>query len=74
YKNFMLGNWAWTQANQIEVDALTKGAAFVPIILDSDKTMVTIITGQADNWPVYLSFRNIHNNVRCAHCQGVELL
>lgn len=46
----------------------------MPIILGSDKTTVTVGTGQADYWPVYLSIGNIHNNVRRAHRQGVELL
>ena len=47
---------------------------FVPIILGSDKTTVSVATGQNDYWPVYLSVRNVHNNVRRAHRNAVELL
>ncbi|KAN0074467.1 hypothetical protein V8E55_011879 [Tylopilus felleus] len=68
----MSGDWAWLQVDEIAKDASTKGATFVPIILGSDKTTVTVGTGQADYWPVYLSIGNIHNNVRRAHCRAVK--
>ncbi|KAI6033974.1 hypothetical protein BKA83DRAFT_4121280 [Pisolithus microcarpus] len=55
-------------------DPLTHGATFVPIILGSDKMTVSVATSQNDYWLVYLSVGNIHNNVQCAHCSGVELL
>lgn len=44
---------------------------FVPIILGSDKTTVSVATGQNEYWPVYLSIGNIRNNVRRAHRNGV---
>lgn len=47
---------------------------FVPIILGSDKTTVSVATGQTDYWPVYISIGNIRNNVRRAHRNGVMLL
>lgn len=47
---------------------------FVPIILGSDKTTVSVATGQNEYWPVYISIGNIHNNVRRAHRNGVALL
>ena len=50
------------------------GAMFVPIILGSDKTTVSVATGNNEYWPVYLSIGNIHNNVRRAHRNGVVLL
>ncbi|KIN95142.1 hypothetical protein M404DRAFT_166656, partial [Pisolithus tinctorius Marx 270] len=37
----------------------------VPIILGSDKTTVSVTTGQNDYWPVYISIGNIHNNIQC---------
>ncbi|KIM51406.1 hypothetical protein SCLCIDRAFT_86120, partial [Scleroderma citrinum Foug A] len=55
-------------------DEATYGAMFVPIILGSDKTTVSISTGQNDYWPVYLSIGNVHNNVHQAHHNAVELL
>ncbi|KAF8452468.1 hypothetical protein L210DRAFT_3608454 [Boletus edulis BED1] len=74
YENFLSGDWAWTQADKIADDPTTHGGMFVPIILGSDKTTVSVATGQNDYWPVYLSIGNIHNNVRRAHRKGVELL
>lgn len=43
------------------------GAMLVPIILGSDKTMVSVATGQNDYYPLYLSIGNVHNNTRRAH-------
>ncbi|KAF9218523.1 hypothetical protein BS17DRAFT_798537 [Gyrodon lividus] len=70
YENFMSGDWAWSQADKIAEDPATHGGTFIPIILGSNK----VATGQNDYWPVYLSIRNIYNNVQHAHCKGVELL
>jgi hypothetical protein len=47
---------------------------FVPIVLGSDKTTVSVATGHNQYWPVYMSIGNIHNNVRRAHRNGVVLL
>jgi hypothetical protein len=58
----------------ISSDTSTRGAAFVPIILGSDKTTVSVGTGNNEYWPVYLSIGNIHNNVRRAHRNGVVVL
>ena len=58
----------------IAEDPQTHGAMFVPIILGSDKTTVSVATGQNEYYPVYLSIGNIHNNVRRAHRNGVALL
>jgi Plavaka transposase len=49
-------------------------AMLVPIILGSDKTTVSIATGQNDYYPLYLSIGNIHNNTCCAHQNGLILL
>ena len=46
----------------------------IPIIISSDKTTVSIGTGQNEYWPVYLSIGNIHNNIHRAHHNGVVLL
>ncbi|KAG2337300.1 hypothetical protein BDR05DRAFT_952748 [Suillus weaverae] len=58
----------------IAQDPDTIGLMFVPIILGSDKTTVSVATGHNQYWPVYMSIGNIHNNVRCAHRNGVVLL
>jgi Plavaka transposase len=50
------------------------GALFVPVILGSDKTTVSVATGQNDFYPLYISIGNIHNSVRRAHRDGVSIL
>ena len=52
-------------------DPQTDGAAFIPIILGSNKTMVSVATGQNDYWPVYLSVGNVHNHVRREHHNAI---
>jgi len=47
---------------------------FVPIILGSDKTTVSVATGQNEYYPLYASIGNIHNNVRHGHRNGVALI
>ena len=46
----------------------------IPIILGSDKTTVSVGTGNNQFWPVYLSIGNIFNSTRRAHRNGVVLL
>lgn len=53
-------------------DAL--GAIFVPIILGSDKTTVSVGTGNNKYYPLYLSIGNVHNNVRRAHRDALCLV
>lgn len=60
--------------DEIGKDSATHGAMFVPIILGSDKTTVSVGTGHNEYWPIYMSIGNIRNNVRRAHRDGVVLL
>ncbi|KAJ3553642.1 hypothetical protein NP233_g12600 [Leucocoprinus birnbaumii] len=46
-------------------DPSTHGSFFVPIILGSDKTTVSIATGNNEYWPVYISIGNIRNSTQC---------
>jgi hypothetical protein len=55
-------------------DPETHGSVFCPIILGSDKTTVSVGTGDNAYWPLYLSIGNMHNDLRRAHCNGVVLL
>ena len=50
------------------------GAFLVSHILRSDKTTISIATGHMSYWPLYLSIRNIHNNVCHVRQNGVVLL
>ncbi|KAF8123085.1 hypothetical protein EV363DRAFT_1404165 [Boletus edulis] len=74
WQDFMSGDWAWEEADIIAEDSATHGAMLVPIILGSDKTMVSIATGQHDYYPLYLSVGNLHNTARRAHKNGVTLI
>ena len=47
---------------------------FVPVILGSDKTTVSVATGQNDYYPLYISLGNVHNAVRRAHRDALTLL
>ena len=47
---------------------------FVPVILGSDKTTVSVATGQHVYHPVYLSVGNVHNCIRRAHKDALVLI
>ncbi len=47
---------------------------YVPIILGSDKTTVSVATGQNDYHPVYLSIGNVTNATRRAHRNAVTVV
>ncbi|KAM6496272.1 hypothetical protein JOM56_008978 [Amanita muscaria] len=71
----MSGNWAWRQADLIAATGeLTHGAMFVPVILGSDKTTVSVATGQNEYYPLYISNGIVANSVRRAHKNAVSLL
>jgi hypothetical protein len=80
YMDFMSGNWAWSQAvcvlmfefgfltsriqDEISVDPDTHGSMFVPIILGSDVTTVSVGTGHNQYYPLYASIGNVQNHIR----------
>lgn len=47
---------------------------FVPYILGSDKTTVSVATGQTEYYPLYGSLGTVFNNVRRAHRNAISLL
>lgn len=49
----------------------SKGAMYCPVILGSDKTTVSVATGQLEYYPLYFSIGNLRNNVRRGHRNGV---
>jgi Plavaka transposase len=51
----------------IAKDRATHGAMFVPIIAGSDKTTVSVATGNQEYHPVYMSPGNLSNIARRAH-------
>ncbi|KAF8262289.1 hypothetical protein EI94DRAFT_1704901 [Lactarius quietus] len=46
---------AWDQADEIAKEEATHGAMFAPVVLGSDKTMVSMAAGQNDFYPLYAS-------------------
>jgi hypothetical protein len=56
------------------MDSTTHGSMFVPIILGTDKTTVSVATGQHVFHPVYLSVGNVHNRIRRAHKNALVLI
>ncbi|TFK59591.1 hypothetical protein BDN72DRAFT_905705 [Pluteus cervinus] len=74
YKNMMSGKWAWKKADEISTDPDCHGAMLAPVILGSDKTTVSVATGQNDFYPLYASLGNLHNSVRRAHKNSVVLI
>ena len=58
----------------IAQDPETHGAMFIPIILGSDKTTVSVAMGHNEYYPLYVSIGNVHNNVRRAHRNAVVLV
>ncbi|KIK74004.1 hypothetical protein PAXRUDRAFT_176923, partial [Paxillus rubicundulus Ve08.2h10] len=74
WSSFMSGNWAWTQCNELAEDPENHGAMFVPIILGSDKTTVSVVTGNNEYHPVYISTGNVHNDMWHAHGEAVSLV
>ena len=47
---------------------------FIPIILGSDKTTLSVATGHTEAYPLYLSIGNLHNNVRRSHRGSIVLI
>ncbi|KAL0056741.1 hypothetical protein AAF712_016651 [Marasmius tenuissimus] len=74
YQNFMSGNWAIREADKVITDHPdTEGAMLCATITGSDKTTVSVATGQNDYYPAYLSNGCLTNNARKSHRGGVSL-
>jgi len=55
-------------------DAQNHGTVFCPIFLGSDKTTVSVATGQNEYYPLYMSNGLIYNTVRRGHRNGVSVI
>lgn len=47
---------------------------FVPVILGSNKTTVSVATGNNEYYPLYMSISNVHNTVRHAHQDAIVVI
>ncbi|KAF8431063.1 hypothetical protein L210DRAFT_3614552 [Boletus edulis BED1] len=74
YQDFMSGDWAWLHADKIAEDPTTHGSTFIPVVLGSDKTTVSVATGNNEYYPLYMSIGNVHNTVRRGHQNAVAVI
>ncbi|KAH9848231.1 hypothetical protein C2E23DRAFT_740030, partial [Lenzites betulinus] len=74
YKDFMSGDWAWRQSDIIAQDPANVDTTFCPIVLGSDKTTVSVATGQNEYYALYLSNGLVRNTARRAHWNAVSLV
>ncbi|KAF7292191.1 hypothetical protein MIND_01246400 [Mycena indigotica] len=74
YQDFMSGQWAWRQADELAKDPQNHGAVIVPVIGGSDKTTTSVATGQNDFYPLYEGNGLTPNTVRRAHRNAMSLL
>ncbi|KAJ7763790.1 hypothetical protein B0H16DRAFT_1718433 [Mycena metata] len=54
-----------------EDDPTTEGAMYTPLFFGSDKTTVSVATGDVEYHPGYMSLGNLHNTIRRGHRNGV---
>ncbi|KAJ2974809.1 hypothetical protein NUW54_g11836 [Trametes sanguinea] len=59
YENMWTGDWWWDVQTE-----LPPGATVAPIILASDKTTLSRMSGDKSAWPVYLTLGNLDKRVR----------
>ncbi|PBK82674.1 hypothetical protein ARMGADRAFT_1140721 [Armillaria gallica] len=65
---------AWWQANQISDKLGLSDITYCPVIASSNKTTISVATGQNEFYLLYASNGLIHNNVCYAHRNGVSLI
>ncbi|KAG8948908.1 hypothetical protein FRC03_000539 [Tulasnella sp. 419] len=59
YDEMWTATWWWDIQDKLE-----EGATIVPIILSSDKTKLSVFSGDKVAWPVYLTIRNVPKGIR----------
>ncbi|KAJ6617648.1 hypothetical protein B0H10DRAFT_1948157 [Mycena sp. CBHHK59/15] len=74
YVDLFSGNWAWEQADKIVEDKNTHGAMYVPSVLSSDKTTVSVGTGNTEFYPFYSRVGNLHHAARGPHREGLAVI
>jgi hypothetical protein len=60
--------------DKLAEDPINHGATLAPIILGSDKTTVSVATGNNEFYPLYASTGLVHNNIRRAHRNAVSVI
>ncbi|KAJ7612911.1 hypothetical protein DFH06DRAFT_1274599 [Mycena polygramma] len=74
FTDLFSGNWVWEQADKIAADPESHGAMFVPGVFGSDKTTVSVGTGNTEFYPFYGGIGNVHNSTRRAHREALSVM
>ena len=82
HKNFMHPSFSQQRYHRAEADANdindansdVHGGMFVPIILGSHKTTVSVGTGNTEFYPLYTLIGNVHNSTWQAHRNAVSIV
>uniref|UniRef100_D8QGA0 C2H2-type domain-containing protein n=1 Tax=Schizophyllum commune (strain H4-8 / FGSC 9210) TaxID=578458 RepID=D8QGA0_SCHCM len=75
FSDYMSGNHPWRQADKVAEEVPeADGAVYCPAIFGSDKTTVSVATGQNEFYPLYMSNGLVHNTVRRGHRGAVTLI
>ncbi|KAG8723169.1 hypothetical protein FRC09_004415 [Ceratobasidium sp. 395] len=69
YDEMWSARWWWQMQN-----ILGRYATIVPIILSTDKTKLTVFSGNQKAWPVYLTIGNISRKIRRCPSERATLL
>ena len=59
YDEMHTGNWWWRTQGEIP-----NGGTIIPILLASDKTMLSLHHGDQSAWPIYITIGNLDRNTR----------
>jgi len=59
YHEMYTGDWWWETQKQ-----LPNGATIVPLLLGTDKTLLTMLHGDQSVWPIYLTIGNLDAKIR----------
>ncbi|KAJ6628177.1 hypothetical protein B0H10DRAFT_2160911 [Mycena sp. CBHHK59/15] len=70
WHDFMSANFAWKHSIYAD-DPSTDGSMYTPLFFGSDKTTVSVATGDVEYHPAYISLGNLHNSLRRGHRNGV---
>jgi hypothetical protein len=60
--------------DKIAEDPQTHGCMYVPGVLGSDKTTVSVGTGNTEFYPFYGGVGNLFNSTRRAHREGISVM
>ncbi|TFK96405.1 hypothetical protein BDV98DRAFT_586400 [Pterulicium gracile] len=72
FNNLFSGDWVWQKASEIlRHHPELAGPILVPTVAGSDKKTVSVMTGNNEYYPMYLSAGNLDNKTRRAHLDSV---